>query len=47
MKTKKSTDKGLPVLFRIPLLGKVLFGGKQREEKDTELVIFITSKIIG
>ena len=47
MKTKKSTDRGLPVLFRIPLLGKILFGGKVKEEKDTELVIFITSKIIG
>ena len=47
MKSKKTTDSGLPFLYRIPILGKLIFGGKKSEEKDVELVIFITSKIIG
>jgi len=47
MKSKKTTDKGLPFLYHIPVLGKLIFGGKQSEQKDTELVVFITTKIIG
>jgi type II secretory pathway component HofQ len=47
MKSKKTTEKGLPLLRHIPLFGKMIFGGEQSEEKDSELVIFITSKIIG
>lgn len=47
MKSKKTTERGLPLLRHIPLFGKMIFGGKQSEEKDSELVIFITSKIIG
>jgi type IV pilus assembly protein PilQ len=42
-KTKKS---GIPLLRSIPLLG-FAFGGKEDQIKDVELVIFITSKVIG
>lgn len=42
-KTKKS---GIPVLRGIPLLG-YLFGNDNNQKKETELVIFITSKIIN
>ena len=47
MKSKKSTDQGLPILYHIPVVGKTVFGGKESEEKDMELVIFVSIKIIG
>lgn len=42
-KTKKS---GIPLFRSIPLIG-FAFGGKEEQKKDVELVIFITSKVIG
>jgi len=45
MNTKKETGQGIPVLSSIPLLN-LFFGTKQKIEKDVELVIFITPRII-
>jgi type II secretory pathway component HofQ len=47
MKSKKTKDSGIPLLRHIPFLGKLIFGTKEKEDKDMELVVFITSKIIG
>lgn len=45
MNTKQETSQGIPILSSIPLLN--LFAGtKQKKEKDTELVIFITPRIV-
>jgi len=45
MNTKKEVGQGIPVLSHIPLLS-VFTGTKQKIEKDVELVIFITPRII-
>lgn len=47
MKSKKTKDSGIPLLRHIPFLGKLIFGTKEKEDKDMELVVFVTSKIIG
>lgn len=46
MKEKKSKSKGLPGLSSIPLIGSFLLGGEENSQKDTELVIFITPRVI-
>lgn len=44
--TTSTTDRGIPLLKNIPLLG-YLFKGVARIKKRTELVIFITPHIVG
>lgn len=45
-KVEKSNKSGIPGLRNIPLIG-IAFGNKGKQSKETELVIFITSKVIG
>jgi len=45
MNTKKEVGQGIPILSSIPLLN-IFTGTKQKTEKDVELVIFITPRII-
>jgi len=45
-KVEQTKRSGIPFFRNIPLVGPV-FGNKDKSAKETELVIFITSKIIG
>jgi len=45
MHTEQETNRGIPILSSIPLLNLV-FNSKQKIEKDTELVILITPRIV-
>lgn len=45
-KIQKEKRSGIPVLRSIPLIG-IAFGNKNNQDKETELVIFITPKVIG
>src|SRR3972149_1302770 len=45
-KTERETTSGVPGLMNIPILGW-LFKGKTMTEEKTELMIFITPKIVG
>jgi type IV pilus assembly protein PilQ len=47
MHEKSETKSGIPGLSDVPLLGTTVFGGTQSSQTDSELVIFITSRIIG
>ena len=44
--SKNKSDYGFPFLKDIPFLG-VLFGGKSASEKKTELLIFVTPRIVN
>ncbi|NDD91769.1 type IV pilus secretin PilQ, partial [bacterium] len=44
--TKNKTDFGFPFLKDIPFLG-ILFGGKNSNEKKSELLIFVTPRIVN
>lgn len=44
-KSKSTSEKGLPVLMDIPILG-YLFKGEKIQDSTTELLIFITPRII-
>jgi type IV pilus assembly protein PilQ len=46
MQEKRTKSKGIPGLSSIPLLGSFLLGGRENSEKDVELVIFITPRVI-
>ena len=46
MQEKRTKSKGIPGLSSIPLLGSFLMGGVENSEKDVELVIFITPRVI-
>ena len=46
MKSQKTKKTGIPLLRSIPVVGSV-FGNKNNQDKHTELVIFITPKVIG
>ena len=46
MQEKKSRSKGIPGLSSVPLVGSLLFGGIENSQKDIELVIFITPRVI-
>lgn len=39
-------DSGIPLLKNIPWLGPRVFGWKSREKKQTEIVIFVTVRIV-
>jgi general secretion pathway protein D len=43
--TRGNTSKGLPLLSRIPVLGG-LFGDQQLTNNRTELVMFITPRVV-
>jgi len=43
---KKSTDKGVPYLNQIPLIGPILFRQRARDDTLTEHVVFITPHIV-
>ena len=45
-KSHVSKKSGIPFLRKIPLIGFV-FGSKAKKEKETELIIFLTPRIIG
>lgn len=45
-KTEKTKKSGIPLFRSIPGLG-ILFGSKDTQTKETELVIFITSRVVG
>ncbi len=45
MHTKKETEEGIPILSNFPLLN-IFFKGKQKVDKDVELVILITPRVI-
>ena len=45
-KSELSKGGGIPLLRKIPIIG-YLFGAREKKEKETELIIFITPKIIG
>ena len=46
MQEKKTKSKGLPGLSSIPVIGSFLLGGQENASKDTELVIFITPRVV-
>jgi len=46
MQEKRTKSKGIPGLSSIPLIGSFLLGGQENSSKDTELVIFITPRVI-
>ena len=46
MQEKRTKSKGVPGLSSIPLIGSFLTGGVENSEKDVELVIFITPRVI-
>lgn len=46
MQEKKTKSKGIPGLSSIPVIGSFLLGGQEDSSKDTELVIFITPRVI-
>jgi Type II secretory pathway, component HofQ len=46
MKSKKVTSSGIPLMSSLPIVGKMVFGNKGKAQKDQELVIFITARII-
>jgi general secretion pathway protein D len=37
---------GIPVLYRIPFIGPILFGSKSITSSRTELIIFLTPRVI-
>ena len=43
--TKDNTSNGLPLLSRIPILGG-LFGNQELKNNRTELVLFITPRVV-
>ena len=45
-KTEKVKKSGVPILRSIPIIG-YLFGNRNNQKKETELVIFITTKVIN
>ncbi len=45
-KTEKTRKSGIPLLRSIPVIGYV-FGNKNSQEKETELVIFITTRVVN
>ncbi|MBI4323467.1 MAG: hypothetical protein HY596_04235 [Candidatus Omnitrophica bacterium] len=44
---KKVTDKQLPYLGRIPLIGPALFRDRDQDDETSELVVFITPHIVA
>jgi hypothetical protein len=47
VETKNFTnDGGIPVLSKIPFLGKTVFGNTDREDSRKTLIVFVTPKII-
>jgi type II secretory pathway component GspD/PulD (secretin) len=46
MQEKRTQGKGIPGLSSIPVIGSFLLGGQENSTKDTELVIFITPRVI-
>lgn len=44
---KKTTDKKLPILGDIPLLGRTLFGNRAQDNQIQEMVVLITPHIMG
>jgi type II secretory pathway component GspD/PulD (secretin) len=42
---KKEIETGLPLLSKIPLLG-LLFKSKVTETENTELIVFLTPKVV-
>jgi len=42
---KKDGTRGLPWFYKIPIL-RTLFGTREREDKRTELLLFITPHLI-
>jgi type II secretory pathway component GspD/PulD (secretin) len=46
MQEKRTKTKGVPGLSSMPVVGSLLFGGVENSEKDVELVIFITPRVI-
>lgn len=44
--TRRESDTGVPILNRIPLLGR-LFGGSTRNDEKRELVIFLTPTVVA
>jgi hypothetical protein len=41
-----SSDSGVPVLSRIPVLGKTIFGNTDKRDSRKTLIVFVTPKII-
>jgi general secretion pathway protein D len=37
---------GIPILYRIPVIGPILFGSKSITSSRTELIIFLTPRVI-
>ena len=44
---KKVTDKQIPYLGRVPLIGPALFRNRDQDNETSELVVFITPHIIA
>jgi len=45
-KSKSPTQTGIPILSKIPIIGR-LFGSSTHQEEQTELLIFITPRVIA
>lgn len=43
---KKNTDKQIPYLGKVPLIGRLLFNQTNRDNELTELVVFITPHVV-
>jgi type II secretory pathway component GspD/PulD (secretin) len=47
VETKNSDSSGgIPVLSRIPLLGKTVFGNTDKKDSRKTLIVFVTPKVI-
>jgi len=46
MQEKSTKSKGIPGLSSIPVVGSLLAGGMESSQKDVELVIFITPRVV-
>jgi general secretion pathway protein D len=44
--TKTTTVSGIPILDKIPLIGPILFGSKSTSLARTEVIVFITPKVL-
>ncbi|MFA5095472.1 MAG: hypothetical protein WC447_02325 [Candidatus Paceibacterota bacterium] len=46
MQSKQDNADGIPGLSSIPALGSTVFGGLKKSQEDTELVVFVTPRVI-
>jgi Flp pilus assembly secretin CpaC len=43
---EEQRDSGIPYLSKIPWIGEVLFGGKQRHKTQKEIIVFVTVGLV-